>query len=220
MSALIWLVLVLYQIRRFINEPFVRQKHADNRFLALIKAHKNELAICFVAASLSASAFYMTFVFMPTLLSSVLKNYTHQQSVWITLVSLAVYFVTLPVFGALADRVGITKQIGFAALLYLIFSYVCFDLIKHLNVIVIFCSIVFFPLVQSLFNSALPAFMGSLFPAMHRGKALALSYNTSLALFGGLMPYVILSHGSYINPGMVISICALLTLFFLQFVRK
>lgn len=218
MSALIWLV--LYQIRRFINEPFERQTHADNRFLILIKAHKKELAICFVTASLSASAFYITFVFMPTLLSSVFKNHTHQQSVWITLVSLAVYFITLPVFGALADKVGITKQMSFAALLYLLFSYVCLDLISHLNVIVIFCSIVFFSLIQSLFNSALPAFMVSLFPVIHRGKALALSYNTSLALFGGFMPYVILSHGYFINPGIVISICALMTLVVLRFVRE
>ena len=218
MSALIWLV--LYQIRRFINEPFECQAHVDNRFLALIKAHKKELVICFITASLSASAFYMTFVFMPTLLSSVLQSYTHQKSIWVTLVSLTVYFVTLPVFGALADKVGIIKQMSLAALLYLLFSYVCFDLINRLDVVVIFCSIIFFSLIQSLFNSALPAFMVSLFPAIHRGKALALSYNTSLALFGGLIPYVILSHGNYINPGIVISICALLTLFVLQFVRK
>lgn len=218
MSAVIWLA--LYQIRRFINEPFERQTNAGNRFLVLIKAHKKELVICFVTASLSASAFYITFVFMPTLLSSVLKNHTHQQSVWITLVALAVYFITLPVFGALADKVGITKQMSFAALLYLLFSYVCFNLISYLNVIVIFCSIVFFSLIQSLFNSALPAFMVSLFPVIHRGKALALSYNTSLALFGGFMPYVILSHGYFINPGIVISICALMTLVVLRFVKE
>ncbi|BCA95222.1 proline/betaine transporter [Legionella antarctica] len=218
MSAVIWLV--LYQIRRFINEPLERHVGADNRFLVLIKAHKRELLICFVAASLSASAFYMTFVFMPTLLSSVVQSYTHQKSVGVTLLSLLVYFVTLPVFGAMADKVGITRQMSFAALLYLLFSYVCFDWINRLNIEVIFCSIIFFSLIQSLFNSALPAFMVSLFPAMHRGKALALSYNTSLALFGGLMPYVILSHANYINPGIVISVCALLTLFVLQFVRK
>lgn len=218
MSAVIWLV--LYQVRRFINEPLERHVGADNRFLVLIESHKKELLICFVAASLSASAFYMTFIFMPTLLSSVVQSYTHQKSVGVTLVSLVVYFVTLPVFGAMADKVGITRQMSFAALLYLLFSYVCFDWINRLNIVVIFCSIIFFSLIQSLFNSALPAFMVSLFPAMHRGKALALSYNTSLALFGGLMPYVILSHGNYINPGIVISVCALLTLFFLQFVRK
>ena len=125
MSALIWLV--LYQIRRFINEPFECQAHVDNRFLALIKAHKKELVICFITASLSASAFYMTFVFMPTLLSSVLQSYTHQKSIWVTLVSLTVYFVTLPVFGALADKIGGNKVtiiafLFFALGIYLLYS--------------------------------------------------------------------------------------------------
>lgn len=62
--------------------------------------------------------------------------------------------------------------------------------------------------------------MVSLFPAIHRGKALAISYNTSLSIFGGLMPYVILSHKSFMNPGIVISICAILTLVVLRFVRE
>ncbi|HDV5709458.1 MFS transporter [Legionella pneumophila] len=217
-SAFIWLA--LYQIRRFINEPFVQKRNDTNHFSTLVRKYRKELVICFVAASLSASAFYMTFVYMPTLLSSVIQNQTHHESVWVTLVALSVYFVCLPLSGSLADRVGITKQITTASALYLLFSYVCFDYISHFNYVVIFCSLILLALIQSLYNSALPAFMVSLFPAIHRGKALAISYNTSLSIFGGLMPYVILSHKSFMNPGIVISICAILTLVVLRFVRE
>ncbi|HHF7368971.1 MFS transporter [Legionella waltersii] len=218
LSAIIWLA--LYQIRKFINEPFVHKPNDNKRFSSLVKKYRKELVICFVAASLSASAFYMTFVYMPTLLSSVVQNQTHHKSLWVTLVALSVYFVCLPVFGALADRVGITKQITAASALYLLFSYICFEYISHFNYVVIFCSLILLALIQSLYNSALPAFMVSLFPAIHRGKALAISYNTSLSIFGGLMPYIILSHKNFINPGSVISICALLTLIVLRFVRE
>ncbi|MFO3103582.1 MFS transporter [Legionella pneumophila serogroup 1] len=218
LSAIIWLA--LYQIRKFINEPFVHKPNDNKRFSSLVKKYRKELVICFVAASLSASAFYMTFVFMPTFLSSVIQNQTHHKSLWVTLVALSVYFMCLPVFGALADRVGITKQITVASALYLLFSYICFEYISHFNYVVIFCSLILLALIQSLYNSALPAFMVSLFPAIHRGKALAISYNISLSIFGGLMPYIILSHKNFINPGSVISICALLTLIVLRFVRE
>ena len=218
LSAIIWLV--LYQIRRFINEPFVHKPNDNKRFSSLVKKYRKELVICFVAASLSASAFYMTFVYMPTLLSSVVQNQTHHKSLWVTLVALSIYFVCLPVFGSLADRIGITKQITAASALYLLFSYICFEYISHSNYVVLFCSLILLALIQSLYNSALPAFMVSLFPAIHRGKALAISYNTSLSIFGGLMPYIILSQKNFINPGSVISICALLTLIVLKFVRE
>lgn len=216
-SAIIWLA--LYQIRKFINEPFVRKNKNNQPFLSLIRQYRTELIICFVTASLSASAFYMTFVFMPTLLSSVIQKHTHQNSMWVTLIALTVYFVGLPLFGSLADRVGIAKQMTIASVLYLMFSYICFDYINHFNYVVIFCSLILLALIQSLYNSALPAFMVSLFPAIHRGKALAISYNASLSIFGGLMPYILLNHGRFINPGIIISICALLTLIVLRFVR-
>lgn len=218
LSALVWLV--VYQIRQFINEPFVRREKDHQQFLSLLTDFRKELLICFVAASLSASAFYMTFVFMPTFLSSIIQNHSHHSSVMVTLVALSVYFVCLPLFGSLADKVGIAKQMTVASVLYLLFSYVCFDYINHFNYVLIFFSLIFLAVIQALYNSALPAFMVSLFPQIHRGKALAISYNTSLSIFGGLMPYVILSHGSFVNPGIVISLCAILTLVVLRFVKE
>lgn len=196
------------------------QSTRENGFLSLLKQYKKELGICFISASLSASAFYMTFVFMPTLLSSVVKNQTHTNSIWLTLAALLVYFISLPLFGLLADKIGIIKQMTISSILYLIFSYVCFEYIIKYNFAVVFCCLILLALIQSLYNSALPAFMVSLFPKIYRGKALAISYNTSLTIFGGLMPYVILSHGQFINPGVIISIFALMTIILLRFIRK
>lgn len=218
LSAIIWLT--LYQIRKFINEPFTRQAKINYGFVSLMQIYKKELGICFIAASLSASAFYMTFVFMPTLLSSFFKSHNHHDSIWVTLIILLVYFICLPLFGSLADRVGVKNQITFASALYLLFSYVCFDYVSQFNTGLIFLSLIILALIQALYNSALPAYMVSLFPENFRGKALAISYNISLTIFGGLMPYVILSHKSFINPGIVISIFALLTLVLLRSVKE
>lgn len=80
--------------------------------------------------------------------------------------------------------------------------------------------LIFFAMAQALLNSALPAFMVSKFDPTQRGKALAISYNMSLILFGGLMPYWILTNEYSINPGLPISICAALTLIVLYSTGK
>lgn len=106
-----------------------------------------------------------------------------------------------------------------AALLYLLFSYVCFALLPVLNGVDSLTILILFAVIQALLNSALPAFIVTQFNPMQRGKALAISYNISLTLFGGLMPYLILTHGSYLNLGVPISICAALTLIIIHFGR-
>ncbi len=161
----------------------------------------------------------MTFIFMPSFLSSYLHVQTHQKFLLITLSCLFLYFISLPTFGVLADKIGVEKQITLSTILYLMFSYLCFALITKFNDTGIFGVLIFFTIVQALLNSALPAFMVSKFPTVQRGKALAISYNTGLTLFGGLMPYLILTYGNSVNPGIIISVCALLTLYVLRFVR-
>jgi len=178
----------------------------------LLATHKRALITVFIISSLSASAFYMTFVFMPTFLSASLNLHSHQTSVLITLISMLIYVLALPLGGLLADIIGVAKQIKMSSLLYLLFACACFAMLPGLNGVGCLTVLVFFAIIQSLLNSALPAFMVTQFDQMQRGKALAISYNISLTLFGGLMPYMILTNGTHLNPGVPISICAALTL--------
>ena len=217
-SAVIWFC--LFNIRKFISETNTTPRMSHLGFIALLTKHKKELAICFVSASLSASAFYITFIYMPTILTSVTKSHTHTTSIGLSLMALLLYFLLLPFFGASADKFGIKKQLSVAAILYLIFAYTCFAYIGHLNHTLIFCCLMVLSIIQAIYNAALPAFMVSLFPSIHRGKALAISYNSSLAIFGGLMPYIMLSRVTFSNPGIVISSIALLTIVSLRLVRS
>lgn len=203
---------ILFFIRNNINDVFIPTDSGRQGFLELIKTYKNQLTTIFITASLSASAFYMTFIFMPTFLSSSLNLHSHQQSILITLICLFVYLLALPFGGMLADKIGITRQIKISAVLYLLCSYVCFSAIPDLNAMDCMAVLILFSLIQALLNSALPAFMVTQFDLSQRGKALAISYNMSLTIFGGLMPYLILTNEDYVNPGIAISICAALTL--------
>lgn len=181
-------------------------------FSSLIISHRKELIVTFIVSSLSASAFYITFVFMPTFLSTLLNMHSHQQSMLITLISLLIYLTLLPFGGMLADKIGVTKQIKIASLFYLLFSYMIFDVLPQLNSTQCIIVLALFAIIQALLNSALPAFIVAQFQPKQRGKALAISYNVSLTLFAGLMPYLILSSRTSLNPGAPISICAALSL--------
>jgi len=209
-SALCWVI--LFFIRNNINDVVIPTASVRNGLWYLIKTYKNQLTSIFITASLSASAFYMTFIFMPTFLSSSLSLHSHQQSILITLICLLVYLLALPVGGMLADKIGIARQIKISAVLYLLCSYVCFAAIPDLNAMGCMAVLILFSLIQAVLNSALPAFMVTQFDLSQRGKALAISYNMSLTIFGGLMPYLILTNEGYVNPGIAISICAALTL--------
>ena len=157
---------------------------------------------------------------MPTYLSASLHVHSHQKSILMMLVCLLIYIVALPVAGIVADKIGILKQIKIAAFLYVLFSYLCFAVLPTLNGIGCIVVLLLFAIIQAILNSPLPAFMIAQFNPMQRGKALAISYCLSLTLFGGLMPYLILTNGAYLNPGVPISICAVLTLIVTRFSRK
>ncbi len=190
-STFCWLV--LFFIRHKIDDVVIHRGPRRSGLLALLISHKKALIITFITTSLSASAFYMTFVYMPTFLSSSLKLHEHKQALMISLICLMTYLLALPFGGMLADKLGVEKQIKIASLLYLLFSYLCFGMIPGLNDVGCMMVLTFFAVIQAILNSALPAFMITKFHPSQRGKALAISYNMSLTLFGGLMPYLILT---------------------------
>ena len=214
-STLFWLFLFLLRNKitdSIANKPLIRASIID-----LITRYKRALVSIFIVSSLSASAFYITFIYMPTYLSASLNLHTHQNALLITLISLIIYIIALPLAGILADKIGIMKQIKIASCLYLLCSYGCFAMIPKLSGVGCMVVLLFFAMVQAILNSALPAFMMAQFDRAQRGSTLAISYMLSLTLFGGLMPYLILTNESYLNPGIPISICAIFTLMVIQF---
>jgi MFS transporter, MHS family, proline/betaine transporter len=217
MSTFFWLI--LFMIRNNIDDITPAKGLMKHGIRDLMTTHKKALATVFIISSLSASAFYMTFVFMPTFLSASLNLHSHQTAVLITLICLLIYVFVLPLGGLLADKIGVVRQLKMSSVLYLLFAYGCFAMLPGLNGIGSLTVLVFFAIIQALLNSALPAFMVTQFDQIQRGKALAISYNISLTLFGGLMPYLILTNGIHLNPGVPISICAALTLIVMYWSR-
>jgi len=91
----IWLVCLCFITNKIDDSSFNRSV-VRSSFRDLIANNKKQLMVTFITASLSASAFYMTFIYMPTFLSSSLNLHSHQSSILITLISLIVYLLALP----------------------------------------------------------------------------------------------------------------------------
>ncbi|WP_058535418.1 MFS transporter [Legionella saoudiensis] len=210
---------ILLFIRNKIDN-FIPSDTAIPSFSNLIKNYKKELLGTFIVTNLSASAYYITFIFMPTFLSTSLNLYSHKQSILITFLAILTYLIALPFAGILADKFGVIRQIKIASLLYLGFSYVIFAVLPWLNSIFCIMVLVFFALIQALLNAALPVFMVTQFRLSLRGRALAVSYNFSLTIFGGLIPSLIITSENHLNPGIPISICAVLCLLFIYVTGK
>lgn len=206
----------LLYMRSGLKYDFV-DSQKPHTFKSLFKANKRALWLVFIVSSLSASAFYITFVFLPTLLSTLLALHTHKDAILMTLAALILYVVALPLGGILADKIGILRQIKIAIILYLLFSYITFNATPALGLLGGMLILALFSIIQALLNSALPAFIVDQFEFNQRGKALGVSYNISLALFGGLLPYIIATYNNHLNPGIPITICAVLCLIFINF---
>src|SRR5690606_31013676 len=79
-------------------------------------------------------------------------------------------------------------------------------------------------LIAGGYLGGLPAFLTELFPVRSRSTGVSLSYNLSVALFGGLAPFtitwLIASTGTQIAPGYYLTTAAILSVAALLVARR
>jgi len=108
----------------------------------------------------------------------------------VTLVG-AVYLVTVPLFGALADRVGLRRQVAIAALAGAAIIIPYFMLIDTGNTLVILLAmVVALAIVQSAAYAPQPAIYAGLFRPEVRYTGASLSYALPTTVIGGTAPFV------------------------------
>ena len=108
----------------------------------------------------------------------------------VTLVG-AVYLVTVPLFGALADRVGLRRQVALAALAGAVIIVPYFLVIDTGNTLVILVAmVVALAVVQSAAYAPQPAIYAALFRPEVRYTGASLSYALPTTLIGGTAPFI------------------------------
>jgi len=105
-------------------------------------------------------------------------------------ITIAIFMVAQPFFGALSDRIGRRPQLIVFALGYLLFLYPVMHSIgpSFWSMLLVGC---FGMLLFGLNSAIAPAVMAELFPTEVRGMGIGAAYNLVVALLGGTTPYLL-----------------------------
>lgn len=161
-------------------------------------------------------AYYAILTYMPVFTAHYSKLGT-SAALWSNALSLLVLALTIPFFGALADRVGRKPLLLAGAAGFALLSYPLFPVIVNSSAMlpVILAQIVF-ALMTAIYSGGAPAAVTEIFPSASRLLWMSTGYSLTVALFGGFGPYIstwlVANTGSPLSPVLYIAVCALLSL--------
>ena len=132
---------------------------------------------------------YLIFIFLPTYLHTFL-NVDLSLALSAHTITIIVLMLMIPFFGILNDKLG-RKTVLIASLIgFVIFSYPLFNILFEKTFMAILAAMICFAVLEAMFQSVMPALMTESFPKSVRYTGLSVSYNISMALFGGTTPLI------------------------------
>ncbi len=160
-----------------------------NPVIETFKNHRLLLVKLSGVSAFLAVSFYLIFVYIVSWLELVDKI-PPGKSLEINTLSMIVLVPLTLLAGALSDRIGRKPVLIIGALAGLIFSIPLMYGMYHQSALVIQLSQIGFALVVGLFNGAMPALIVESAPAHIRTTVVALGYNLTMGILGGLTPLV------------------------------
>ncbi|MBR8744747.1 MFS transporter [Nocardiopsis sp. MG754419] len=132
---------------------------------------------------------YMVTAYLPTYLDAEL-GYSTAMGLVVTLGAMVFMLATVTTFGRLSDRVGRRPVLLSGSLFAIVLSLPAFWLIQQGSLWAVGFGVVVLAITLVHFSGAAPAALPAFFPTKVRYGALAISFNLSVALFGGTTPLV------------------------------
>ncbi len=132
---------------------------------------------------------YLIFIFLPSYLHT-FHNVELDDALSAHTISIVVLMLLIPLFGILTDKFGRKKVLLVSLIGFVVFTYPLFGLMFENTYMAILVSMLAFSVLEAMFQAVMPALMTETFPASVRYTGLSVSYNFSLALFGGTTPLV------------------------------
>lgn len=120
-----------------------------------------------------------------------------------------------PALGALSDRIGRKPLLVSAMVCLMLFTYPAFLLVATGGFLVVLTVQLFLGLLVALFDAPAPTTLVELFPTRVRASAFSMSYNLTVAVFGGTAPYVstflVARTGNATAPALYVVVTAAIT---------
>jgi MHS family proline/betaine transporter-like MFS transporter len=202
----------------FLNAGAARQPLRD-----LFVSQWDRLLLTIGAVVASTSSQYML-VYMPIY---AIRELNLPQSIGFTaaVAAAALQTVVVPFVGLWVDKVGQTRIMIGAAVLFFLTSYPAFVLLDaHASLAVLMAMVCWISLLKSFFSGALPSLMAKIFPVSTRVSGMSLSYNIAVPIFGGFAPFfaqsLIAITGTKLAPSYYMMATALLSLAALIVLRR
>jgi MFS family permease len=157
---------------------------------------------------------------MPTFLSTS-YNMSFERSYFLALVTGLIAGLTMPLFGAVSDRIGRRPVLLFGSAAVVVLSYPLYYMLQ-LGFGGGLVALVIAGILIGVVGGPMPAFLSERFRTRNRATGVSVTYALSVAIFGGTAPYIItwlasatgdpLSAAYYTLGCATISVVALLTL--------
>jgi MHS family proline/betaine transporter-like MFS transporter len=208
-------------LRRSLSETpafeYAHQHHklVRNPIKNAFLAYKKEMLTSFLLSSLVAGGFYILTVFTIPFFTDII-GIERPLQLLINCGMLTLSVVCLPIFGKLGDRFGGVRVFKFGAIASFFLSYIMFYCAAHQMFYSTLVSYALLMIAMTANNALLPSILAALFPTPVRYTCLAVSYNLSNAILGGLAPlsavYLISVTGTNVAPAFVLMALSIVTL--------
>lgn len=132
---------------------------------------------------------YMVTAYMPTYLDAEL-GYSETTGLVLTLGAMVLMLASVTFFGRLSDRVGRRPVLASGSLFAIVLALPAFWLLQQGNTTAVAFGVVLLAITLVHFSGTVPSTLPAFFPTAVRYGALAISFNVSVALFGGTTPLV------------------------------
>src|ERR1700758_840371 len=213
-----------YNRNRLDETPkFIEAGEALRPIRDLFVGQWDRLLLTIGAVAASTSSQYLL-VYMPTY---AIRELNLPQSIGFTAAVSAAALQTLavPFVGIWVDKVGQTRVMIGAAILFMVTAYPAFVLLGAApSLSVLIAMVCWISILKSFFSGALPSLMAKTFPVARRFSGMSLSYNISVPIFGGFAPFFAQSlidlTGSKLAPSYYMIATATLSLLALLIMRR
>ncbi|MEX3687413.1 MFS transporter [Paraburkholderia sp. BR14263] len=206
----------LYIRRRMDETPeFERIEKAESPVRELFATQKARVIASIGVLILTTSAQYVL-LYMPTYAARQL-GLAPSSGFIATLVAGLIAIVLTPIVGHWSDKVGRTRIMFAAGVLFLLTVYPAFMFVTaHPSLPSLLAAVVWIAVLKVTYFASIPALMASFFPARTRTTGMALAYNVGTTVFGGFTPLavaaLIAATGNNLAPGLWLMFAAVLSL--------
>jgi len=166
---------------------------------------------------------YMVTAYMPTYMEAEL-GYSSTLALVMTLAAMVLMLLAVTQFGRLSDRVGRRPVLLSGCVASIVLALPAFWLLQQASVWTVALGMVVLAVTLVHFSGAAPASLPAFFPTKVRYGALAISFNVSVALFGGTTPLLaeslVQSTGNLYSPAWLLMIAGVVGLVVVWHMRE